>query len=79
MTNPKKTKKKSTAPSMTAAQVEQNLKDPLAADWSTLNPKDVRVGLGPLMTEEQMMAYCKQHGIAAPFIAGNVSLDPSSS
>ena len=71
------TKHKTTKPSMTAAQVKENLKDPLAADWSTLNPKDVRVGLGPVMTEDQMIAYCQQHGIKAPFIAGNVSIDPS--
>lgn len=61
--------------SMTAAQVKENLKDPLHADWSTLDPKDVRVGLGPVMTEDQMLKYCEQHGIKAPFIAGNVSVE----
>jgi hypothetical protein len=61
---------------MDANQLKKNLKDPRNADWSTLDPKDVRVGLGPVMTEDQMLAYCKQHGIKAPTIAGKMRLDP---
>lgn len=61
---------------LSVSQLTRNLRDPVNADWSTLDPKDVRVGLGPVMTEEQMRAYCEQNGIRAPTIAGSVRLDP---
>jgi hypothetical protein len=61
---------------MDAKQLKKNLRNPKNADWSTLDPKEVRVGLGPVMTEDQMIEYCKQHGIRTPTIAGKMSLDP---
>jgi len=64
-------------PKLSVSQLTKNLRDPANADWSSLDPKDVRVGLGPVMTEEQMREYCKQNGIHAPTIAGSVKMDPS--
>ena len=58
---------------LTPKQLEQNLRDPSKADWSGLDPKDVRVSLGPALTEEQMIEYCRQNGIAAPSIIRNKS------
>jgi hypothetical protein len=71
MAPPKKQQK------LSVSQLTKNLRDPANADWSSLDPKDVRVGLGPVMTEEQMRAYCEQNGIGAPTIAGKVNMDPS--
>ena len=53
---------------LTVSQLKKNLESPSMADWSGLDPKDVRVGLGPALTEEQMIEYCRQNGIKAPTI-----------
>ena len=53
---------------MTLSQLKKNLDSPATADWSGLDPKDVRVGLGPALTEEQMIEYCRKNGIQAPTI-----------
>lgn len=39
-------------------------------DWSkvTVDPKDLRVQMGPMLTEEQFKLYCKETGTTNPTI-----------
>jgi hypothetical protein len=40
------------------------------ADWAKqkIQPKDLKVELGPMLTYEQMMDYCKSTGAGAPHV-----------
>ena len=55
-----------------ADAVRRNIANPDQADWRGLDPKDVRMSMGPIMTDAQMIEFCRKNGIQAPSILGRV-------